>query len=71
MSSREAPRACGTAASYRRHLRAGEQTCPDCRRAHADAVNAFRASRRASTVVAFRLADRVACPQATRNEATA
>lgn len=33
---------CGTAAAYRRHLRAGEETCADCRRAHADAVATFR-----------------------------
>jgi hypothetical protein len=38
---------CGSKASparYRRHLRAGEQTCPDCRRAHANAVAAYRQS---------------------------
>lgn len=46
---REAVDPCGSAASpasYRRHLRHGEATCPDCRRAHADAVNAYRMSYR-------------------------
>lgn len=33
---------CGTHASYRRHLRHGEEACPDCRRAHAEYVARFR-----------------------------
>jgi len=35
---------CGTHASYRRHLRHGEEACPDCRRAHAAYVATFRGS---------------------------
>jgi hypothetical protein len=33
---------CGTHASYRRHLRNGEETCPECRQAHAEYVATFR-----------------------------
>ena len=36
---------CGDEASharYRAHLRHGEETCPDCRRAHAEYVATFR-----------------------------
>jgi hypothetical protein len=39
---------CGSkasAAGYRRHLRHGEVTCPDCRKAHAEYVATFRRSR--------------------------
>lgn len=52
-------RACGVQASparYRAHLRAGEPTCADCRRKHADAVNAFR--RRAAERAAGQAATR-------------
>jgi hypothetical protein len=38
-----APNPCGTSAAYRRHLRYGEPTCPDCRRAQAESVAAWRA----------------------------
>ena len=33
---------CGSHAAYRRHLRRGEETCPDCRRAHREYVATFR-----------------------------
>lgn len=41
-------RPCGTEAAYRRHLRNGEQACPDCRAAHAT-YNDERAAARAAT----------------------
>ncbi|MGQ7788731.1 hypothetical protein [Nesterenkonia sp. K-15-9-6] len=37
-----APKPCGTEAAYRRHLRAGEEPCQECKRAAAHARDARR-----------------------------
>lgn len=42
---RKGPAPCGTAGAYKRHLRAGEKPCVDCRRAKADQRAAKRAAR--------------------------